>query len=312
MSVYEDDYPAFLAYWLGNQPLPKKSDEFLTMGSIIDTLITRPQDYDNDFIIFTGEAPTAPQMVQFCSKLAGLYTPGLPLDSYYQLAYDAVGIKTPKLEGFITKFELYKDYFNFLVNRGNKIVLTTEQASKAGRIVEQLKTNPYTKDLVNAQGEGVYNQLEVYSERNGLRLKGAIDRVLISHKKKTILPIDFKSSYDVRHFSQSYYKYRYYRQGSYYRYLLSMWARDQGYKDYIILPFRFVVCSTSGGTHWQYVMGDMDIAAAQEGGITSWGYLVKGWREILTEIEYMRDNKEWNYPYECQVNNGIIELNIFK
>lgn len=318
LSVYEDDYSAFVAHWVGNQPLPGKSDESLTMGSIVDTLLTKPEEYDSKYITFSGDTPSSTtQMFTFCVKLADCYDPILGLEACYQVAYDAAGIKSPKLEGHIAKFEPYKPFVDFLIQSKDKTPITKDQALKASRIVEQLKSNPYTKDFANASGDGVYNQLELYrtwgtSRGTRLRLKGAIDRVLISHKKKTVQPIDFKTSYNVNDFKSSYYKYRYYRQGSYYTMLLKGWLNEQGFGDYEVLPFIFVVCSTSGGQHWLYRMTQGDIVSAQTGGETTWGYKVKGWQEILEEIVYCTENKEWVYPYECQINNGVMDLNIFK
>lgn len=316
MGIYEEDYSAFVAYWVGNQPLPKKEEEYLTMGSIIDVLLTKPESYEENFIIFRGKAPSAPQMVAFCSKLAALYTPGMPMSGYYPLAYEAVGIKTPKLETFVERFEEFKPYFEFLLERDKKIVITQEQANKAANIVDQLRNNPYTKDIVNAQNTStgeVHNQLELYGSYRGIPTKGALDRVLISHRNKTVQPIDFKTSYNVLDFRNSYYKYRYYRQGSYYTYLLRQWLDSNNYADYTILPFTFVVCSTSGGQHWLYRMTENDITSAEVGGETTWGYPIKGWRTILDEVWYMTNSsKEFAFPYECQVNNGVMNLNIFK
>lgn len=315
MGVYEDDYAAFVAYWVNDQALPRKDEEYLTLGSVVDTLLTKPDDYDELFAIFKGKAPTAPQMVKFCSELSKLYSTGMPVEGYYSLAYEAAGISTPKLEGFVARFLEYKPYFEFLVSSTGKSVITKEQASKAGVIVEQLRNNPYTKAIVNAEDTPngqVFNQLEIYGQYEGIPTKGAIDRLLVSHTKRTVQPVDFKSSYNVLDFRTSYFKYRYYRQGSYYSHLLENWLKEKGWGDYKILPFTFVVCSTSGGQHWLYRMSKEDLFAAQLGGETKFGYKIKGWQTILDEIVYLQDKREWAFPYECLAHNGIMELNIFK
>ena len=152
----------------------------------------------------------------------------------------------------------------------------------------------------------------MYGRYKGLPLKGAVDKVLVSHKNKTIQPLDLKTSYNVLGFRDSYYKYRYYRQGSYYTFLIEQWAKEQGWADYTILPFIFIVCSTSGGQHWLYKMSEFDIVRARTGGDTKWNYPIKGWEQILGEIKQLSEWNEWAYPYECQVNDGVMELNIFK
>lgn len=316
MGVYEDDYSAFVAHWVGKQPLPRKDEEYLTLGTMVDTLLTKPDDYDELFTTFEGKTPTAPLMLKFCNELKKLYSIGMPLDGYYPLAYRAAGINTPKLEGFVERFGEYRPYFDFLVSSERKTVISKEQDGQARLIVEQLKTNPYTRDIVNAQNTEtgvVFNQMELYGDYRGIRTKGALDRVLISHRSETVQPIDFKTSYNVLDFKNSYYKYRYYRQGSYYTFLLREWLDANGFEDYRILPFMFVVCSTSGGQHWRYRMTERDLEMAECGGETTWGYPIKGWRTILDEMWHMTNvSKEWAFPYECQVNDGVMQLNIFK
>lgn len=317
MDIYEDDYQTFVNWWVNNQPIPSRGEEFFSLGSAIDVLITRPQDYENEFAIFRGVAPTA-QMMAFCNALADFSASSdapLPVGTFYQQAYDKVGIKASKLETIVSKFEgQFLPYYTFLTTSGDKTVLSIEQASKAGRIVQELRENRFTAPIVNAENTDnyeVHNQVEIYSSYKGIPIKGALDRVLISHKKKIIQPIDFKSSSDIFNFERSYSKYRYFRQGSFYSHLLKSWVEGSNYADYTILPFMFVVCSTTGGQHWMYRMHEDDVAGARFGGDTQ-GYKIKGWQEILDEIVYMTEKGEWAFPYEAQINNGIIELNIFK
>lgn len=319
MGVYEDDYQSFVNYWVSNIALPRKSDESLTMGSAVDVLLTKPEEFDSQFIIYTGQTPTG-QMLSFCQEMAKLSEqPDVCFSINEQTAYDKVGIKGSKLETVIAKYEPFKPYTEFLINRENKHVLSIEQSSKAHKIVEELKMNKYTAPFVNAKADEtheVHNQLELYNnwEQDGvvLSLKGALDRVLVSHEKKIIQPIDFKTSFNVLQFDHSYFKYRYYRQASYYTYLLARWAEERGLGDYKIPNFMFVVCSTSGGQHWLYRQASNDLVEARLGGETYGGYKIKGWEQILNEIVFLTKSREWAFPYEAQTNNGIIELNIFK
>lgn len=319
MSVYEDEYGTFVSHWVYGQKIPNKSDESLTMGSLVDVLLTRPEAFKEEFIIFKGEVPTA-QMLKFCDKMAELYkTSEAPDEVLGRQAFDAVGVKGFKFETVMTKYDAFKPYVNFLLKSEGKDVISSEQEEKAKRIVRELKVNQYTAPYVNAvedKTHEVHNQLEIYVDykKDGitLPLKGALDRVLVSHEKRVIQPIDFKTSFNVLQFDKSYYKYRYYRQASYYRYLVSRWAEERGIGDYEILPFIFVVCSTSGGQHWLFRQSTKDTADAQSGGENKYGEWIKGWEEILTEIVYLTKSGEWAFPYEAQINNGIIELNIFK
>lgn len=318
MGVYEDDFESFVKYWIYNQALPQKRDDSLSLGSAIDTLLTRPDEFNDIFIVYNAPAPTG-QMHAFCYALANAYEEG-QLVIPYQVAYDHVGFKRDTLAKVIEKFEPFKQYYQFLIDSRDKAVLTADQASRAYQIVSELKSAEYTRGIVNTQHHlgvtDVHNQLELTATLgvNGqkLALKGALDRVIVDHLRKTIYPFDFKSSFNSDNFEFSYVKYRYYRQGSYYTFLLQKWAEEQGIGDYKMAPFVFIVCSTNRGRHYLYQMTDTDLKAAEGGGVIQYGYNIKGWRQILGEIAWLQGKNNWTYPYEAQVNNGYVPLNVFK
>ena len=318
MGVYEDSFDSFVRYWVYDQSLPQKSDDSLSLGSAIDTLLTRPDEFNDKFIVYSATAPTG-QMQAFCYALANAYEEtqtALP----YQYAYDHVGFKRDNLAKVIEKFEPFKQYYQFLIDSKEKAVLTADQAARASQIVEELKSAKYTSGPVNvAHHPGVtdvYNQLELVATLNiggkMLPVKGALDRVIVDHLSKRILPFDFKSSFNSDNFEYSYVKYRYYRQGSFYTHLLQEWANEKGIGHYKMARFAFIVCSTNRGKHYLYQMTDTDIKAAEEGGMIQYGYKIKGWRQILEEIAWLQEHNNWDYPYEAQVNGGVVPLNVFK
>lgn len=320
MGVYEDEYGTFLSYWVYNKPLPGKSTSSLTIGSLIDTLLTRPEDYEKMFCSFDGLVPTG-QMDLFCRELAK------HPDYSYEDAYKAVGFKRDKLENIVEKFQLYKDYLGFLVasNLLGLNVVDKEDDAKAKRIVAELKLGKYTSDVVNMDnsvpGIDVYYQLELFNRINpfelqypdiGIDVKGALDKVIVDHNREIIYPIDYKSSFNTDQFDESYVKYRYYRQGSFYTHLLKLWAVEQGFANYRIAAFAFVVCSTGGGKHYIYKMDSNDLIKAEWGGELLDGTQIKGWRNILFEIAYLDKLGSWEYPYKAVHNNGVVPLQIFK
>lgn len=318
MGVYEDDYESFVRYWVYNQSLPQKSDASLSLGSAIDTLLTRPDEFNDIFIVYNAPAPTG-QMQAFCFALANAYDESATAPPY-QLAYEVAGFKRDTLPKVLERFEPFKQYYQFLIDSKEKAVLTAEQAARAFQIVSELKAAKYTSGPVNTEPQpgvlDVYNQLELMAtiDIGGqvLPLKGALDRVIVDHLERRILPFDFKSSFNSDGFESSYVKYRYYRQGSYYTYLLQKWAEEQGIGHYKIARFVFIVCSTNRGRHYLYQMTDVDLRAAEFGGMLQSGYKIKGWRQILEELAWLQNNNNWDYPYEAQVNGGVVPLNVFK
>lgn len=330
MGVYEDDFDAFVKYWVHNVPFPEKKDDSLSMGSAIDVLLTRPGEFEDRFIIYRGNAPTG-QMQAFCYALCNTFKEGDNLEDLYQNAYDVVGFKRDNLEKVKQRFGAYKNYFEFLVNSKSKSVLTFTQAARAHNIVEELKSGEFTRKLVNIKNKPgvieVHDQLELMGKYTDpvamgiqnrpegshiLNLKGALDRVIIDHEKKIVVPIDFKSSFSSNQFEYSYVKWRYYRQGSFYSHLLGTFKEEKNITHYETLPFTFVVCATMKGKHYLYQMDPNDINKAATGGIIQYGYKIKGWREILGEIAFLQAVSRWDYPYEVIKNNGVVPLKVFK
>lgn len=314
MGVYEDDFDGFADYWVRNIPLKQKSDEALSMGSAIDTLLTRPDEFGSIFAVYKGAVPSG-QMLSFCQILASKYKSDIDIATFYQAAYDEVGFKRDSLKKVEEKFDECKTFFNYLINSRDKCVLTSEQVKRANEIVDELKGGKYTSGPVNIQPipgfVDVYNQLELYYKYDEIPIKGALDRVIVNHMSKKVIPIDFKSSYNSDDFENSYIKWKYYRQASFYKFLLQKWMEENNLTDYELTNFMFIVCSKNGGRHFSYIASETDIHAARVGGSFRNGRIVKGWEELLMEIGYLTELADWSYPYEVIRNNGIVPLNVF-
>lgn len=322
MGLYEEDFKAFVDYWVYNKYMPRVDTESLTLGSLVDTLLTSPEEFDSRYYVYDKEAPTG-QMLQFCKEVFKLQHSSGPIsyEDMFGEAYKNVGFKRDKLESIIKRYETEgKDYTECLNNSIGKEVISSVVLDKAKRLVSELKANPYTRLIVNIKNNEnveVINQLVLNSEweKDGIKLplKACLDKVIIDHKKKRIIPIDIKTSSDSTHFSNSVYKYKYYRQGSFYKYMLESYIKERGLEDYVVTDFLFLVCSTTSyDNHFFYKLSGNDIKVARYGGKFMNNMRVKGFEEILNEIVYMTKSKNWKYPYEVQICNGIVELNLFQ
>lgn len=315
LGLYEENFKAFVNYWVNDYPIPQKKEGALTLGSAIDTLLTRPNEFNDKFIVYNALAPTG-LMLNFCNALAEIDGP-----PDFKKAYEAVGFKRDPYEKVVENFSKYRDYYDFLTKSKSRVVLTAEQASIAQTVVSELRTSKYTKGPVNQETDkeglvDVFHQLEIVStyvkDDICLPVKGALDKVTVDHLRKTIYPFDYKSSFNSENFEESYYKWKYFRQGSFYRFLLENWKKEKGWEDYKIAPFVFIVCSTNGGAHSLWQMSSVDTEKAEYGGTLKNDISVKGWRTLLDEIAWLTKNNNWSYSYIVQKNKGIVPLNIFK
>ncbi len=323
MTMYEKDFRSFKNYWLYDQERESEVDESLMLGSIIDALLTKPNDFASLYYIFIAESPTG-QMLTYCQELFKLRQKDL-ITSQEELelkAYEIAGFKRDTVEKVRERFKIEGlAYYTACVSAIGKTVITQEQYNKAAEIVRSLQISDFTKSVINQKtikndthNIEVINQLEIIlniQNPNELSLKGALDKVIIDHNKKIIIPFDIKSSASLNTFEISYYKYNYFRQGSYYTYLLKQWAVDKGYENYKIINFMFIVCSTTGQGNYIYKMSDRDLQLAELGGVTKHNQEIKGWRDLLEDIKWHIKEKKWDYPKKVYENNGIITLNMF-
>lgn len=330
LTEFEKSLRNFKNYWLYDQSFYQISDDSLMLGSIIDTLLTRKDDFFDMFYvsILEGDDPT-PQMQKFCKNLFNIWPTG-PVtaeqsEELFKQAYETTSFGRDSLEKVKERFVTDRHYFNNLIKGRGKTVISQEMYEKGVKIVESLSTNPFVKDILQTESVDingiemitVINQLEIYStytsEEGGcdIPVKGALDKVIIDHNKKIVYPYDIKTSSSLNNFQASYIKYRYFRQASFYTWLLEKWLIDSGWIGYTIEPFEFIVASTTGEGAYRYVISKEDLFGAEHGGTLMGGYEVKGWRSLLDEICWHIKNNKWEYPKEVYDSNGVIELHMF-
>ncbi len=240
IKSYIEDRKKFYKQWILKLNVEDDEDESnngnLRMGSLVDTLLLQPETLDDKFTLTQAIEPKG-QMGVFVNNLysrtvsatdgegviqAKLDT--LLTDAYEDTKKDKEGkivaFKSKTLEQVKEDFLIKKigyEYYIALRDRGNKIVVTAEDMAKAERMVEILKTHPYTREILSGNG---INQLIVQGNYRGLEVKCMIDRVIINEKDKVIQPYDLKTTWGVDMFDFNYIKYKYYIQYALYTTLL--------------------------------------------------------------------------------------------
>lgn len=131
------------------------------------------------------------------------------------------------------------EYWVYLIASRGKQVLSLEEADLIDRIVMSIRTNEATSKYFNK--EGVKFQVALYFEYEGVDCKALLDMVIFDEENKTIQPIDIKTMGEgTLRFPISLRKRRYDIQGAFYTEAL-----ERIFPDYVILPFIFIVESTT-------------------------------------------------------------------
>ena len=312
----------FRKYILG-EDVEDKDTQAATMGRIVETLLMEPDEFDKRFFMSScAEAPSA-LMLAFVNALykhtkdatddGGNVTRSFEelsraayVDSGFKIKYDAV----------ITKFvgSDAEVYYNEMrtVKSNNLTVVTAEDVNNAEKIVEELRNNPITKDvvnLVNSSRYSVYNQLQVegYVVDNH-EFKSMMDKVVVDHEAKTIQVYDLKCTWSVENFLEEYYLYRRAYIQAYLYFHAALHMRVNEIAEYKVMPPKFIVCdSTNYYNPLIYTLDYTDLDNAYNG-FTHKNREYKGVASIIADLKWAMENNVWNISRENSIANGLVNI----
>ena len=175
LKEFSMDRKKYYRKYILGESVEDKDTQAATMGRIVETLLMEPDEFDNRFYMSScASAPTG-LMLSFVESLYKFTKEstddnGNVTRSFEEIskdAYNESGFKI-KYEAVISKF-IGSDaeiFYNEVrkVRSMNLTVVTAEDVGNAERIVEELRNNPVTKDIVNLVDSArysVYNQLQV-------------------------------------------------------------------------------------------------------------------------------------------------------
>ena len=293
-------------------------------GRVVETMLLEPEEFDNRFhMSIVTSAPTA-MMLDFVEALckhtlAATNEDGVVTRTFEDLTRDAhadSGFKI-KLDAVLGKF-LGTDaevYFKEMIEVRSKglTVITMQEVDNATKIVEELKTNMFTAEIVNLLNSSqysVYNQLQVEGyEVFGHLFKSMMDKMIVDHNEKTVQVYDLKCTWSVENFYDEYYLYRRaYIQGFLYHKAAESWASEHGYGDYTILYPKFIVCdSTNYSSPLVYAMSDENMQDALNG-FEYKGRKYPGVASIIEDLQWAIENDKWNISRENYINNSVVKL----
>ena len=314
----------FRKYILG-EDVDDKDTQAAAMGRIVETLLMEPEEFDKRFFMSSCvEAPSA-LMLAFVNALYkhtkdatddnGNIT--LSFEDLSRAAYADSGFKI-KYEAVISKFvgSDAEVYYNEMrtVKAGGLTVVTTEDVTNAEKIVEELRNNPFTKDvvnLVNSKRYSVYNQLQVENyEIDGHNFKSMMDKLIVDHEQQTIQVYDLKCTWSVENFLEEYYLYRRAYIQAYLYTIAATAFRDtkEELEGYEVLPTKFLVCdSTNYYNPLIYTLSEQDLEDAYAG-FTHKNREYKGVGELIKDLTWALENNVWNVSRENFESNGLVKI----
>lgn len=286
----------------------QKKTKSLDFGSLVDTLLTRPEDFESDYHIINAKVPSEGYMKLLTEyiRLREVYEEefsNLELfdkDATILTARSNVAFQSNwKDATVIDKFnEECKSYLDEYEAAEGKIIMSSFDNERANVLSSNAKTNQFTaKYFTPADGIEIIYQLPiVYKTPEDRVVKSLLDILYIDHNNKTIQPNDIKTFSD--NFIKNYYSYKYYYQGAIYSFGAQAYAIEHGLLDYTILPFEFLTLDTSGfELPTIYRMTEKDLMSATFGGIIN-NREVVGWTKLVEDFYWHLETNQWDYPRE--------------
>jgi hypothetical protein len=324
LKEFSMDRKKYYRKYIQGENIEDADNKAATIGRVVETLLLEPDEFDGRFFMSSCvKAPTG-MMLDFVEALykhtkeatddSGNVT--RPFDEICKDAHVDSGFKI-KLDAVLAKFvgtdnEVYYKEIREVRSKGLTVV-TTQDVTNAENIVEELKQNFATKDVVNLVNSARYtinNQMQVegYSV-DGQLFKSMMDKVIIDHNLQTIQVYDLKCTWSVENFYEEYYLYRraYIQAYLYFHAAISLTITGE-LQGYTVNQPRFIVCdSTNYMNPLVYMLTDSDLMDAYNG-FEHKGRTYPGVKQIIADLRWALENDKWNISRENYLNNGQVNV----
>jgi hypothetical protein len=314
------DRKKYYKKYIKGEKVEEKDTQAATMGRLVETLLMEAELFDERFYMSSlANAPTGLMLsfVESLYKFTELATEdGILTRSFEDIAKDAYaesGFKI-KFETVLSKFsgsdaEIYFNELSQVKSKGLTVV-TADDVNNAEKIIDELRTNDVTCNIVNIVNSAryeVFNQFQIEGyEIDGLKLKSMLDKVIIDHQEKKVYIYDLKCVWAVENFYEEYYLYRraYIQAFLYHRAVIS----TTEFQDYEVMPTRFIVCdSTNYYNPLVYTLSVNDLDECYNG-FEHKGRTYRGVKSIISDLKWAVENDKWGISRENFSKNGILNI----
>jgi hypothetical protein len=325
LKEFSMDRKKYYRKYIQGENIEDADNKAATIGRVVETLLLEPEEFDGRFFMSSCvKAPTG-MMLDFVEALykhtkeatddSGSVT--RPFDEICKDAHVDSGFKI-KLDAVLAKFvgtdnEVYYKEIREVRSKGLTVV-TTQDVTNAEYIVEELKQNFATKDVVNLVNSARYTihnqfQVEGYSV-DGHLFKSMMDKVVIDHENKTIQVYDLKCVWSVEGFYEDYYLYRraYIQAYLYHKAAIHIAEMNEDLRDYSVLYPKFIVCDSINYMNpLVYTLDNSDYLKALEG-FEHKGKFYPGVKELIKDLDWAIVNDRWNISRKNFENGGKINI----
>lgn len=315
------DNPKMIKFRADNPDTEDEDKRHFRIGSAIDCLLTTPALFNEEFIVMYQNRPTG---------FMGVFIDSLPLDlteeselDRYQEAYEKAGYKMSidSVVKHLWEIEKNKEYYLMRKLSEEKRIISLDELDEVTTCKRNVLENPYAvKYFINTDpNQKVFKQLTIYFEHGGTECKAMLDSVLIDLKEKTVQPIDLKSTgTSVIYFKRNVINFKYYLQAGFYHLALKWKMENENwYKDFKLLPMKFVASEKKGKVTNSAIIFNMsmkDIEKSIHGGVMRLGssfVKTKGINQLMKDLQWHHENDYWEMSKDLIDKKGEENLSLF-
>lgn len=326
LKTFSVDRRKYYKKYILDETIKEKETKAANMGRIVETLLWEPKRFDELFFMSTCVKIPGGMLGEMIDKLAELVSEntseeGTLMGDFMDLAEEAYNNTDYKLP-FKTVIKKLDDPENELyyqerlkVEHLKMTMVTAQDIENAEQIVNNLQTNDVTSHIVTV---GTSSTISVYDQPkitdyyiDGIELKSMLDRVIVHHPTKTIIPYDLKCIWAVENFFTEYYLYRRtYIQSFLYTQALKQMTEDKDHEwyGYTVENLKFIVCdSINYYDPLIYTLSEEDMRDAYEG-FTYKDKKYPGVRQIIEELKWAIENDKWTISKANFDKKGLVNI----
>ena len=312
-------------YFLGEK-VEDKDSAAANMGRIVETLLMEPHLFDEKFFMSSCASTPTGLMLEFAEALYRVTRDATDESGLVVRAFADISLEAYNLSGFKIKYEAVigkfygsdaELYYNEIrtVRSKNLTVINTMEVSIAEKIVEQLKTNSTTAPIVNLVNSSRYTVIDQMMVEGyhiqGHEFKSMLDKVIIDHTERVIMPYDLKCTWSVENFYEEYYLYRraYIQAYLYYNAMLHLANDpDSEYFGYRVDYLKFIVCDSTN--YYQPLIYTIDIDDMEDAhyGFVHKGRTYPGVEDLITALVWCKETGTWNISHKNYLSDGIVNI----
>lgn len=305
---------------------PDKKSSALSIGSLVDHLLTNVEPLSTEFYITKAIKPTASLGTLADAVLAayGDIAPRTEIEDVVHIA-KVLGlwssIKKPEVYQKKIDTKQFWDYLTSEVKSKGKKVVTVPQLALAKKMVSHLKSDKVTSRAFDTDGgnvEVIFQEVMLWDDEDsfdsilgienpehtkGFRCK--FDILRADHKNKTLQFVDIKTMEGpIDDFEKSFYMWRYYFQDALYQDGLEK-LRDADYEGYTLLePYNIVSSQESPEYPKLFEIDSKWLQAGREGFKMGKRHF-RGYKETKDLYEWHEQNEVYDQSQQEWRNGGV-------